>query len=162
MFVLLLCVCTQGAVLGPGQLSGVGVLLLQREVPEAANLAAAQAAHDAGIPVMLVSWLGALGGGRGGEWLTIEPVRHQSCMFTLSLCCAVLKGNVRRSADPVPCCAVLWCGSPVLAEASALVLFAKVLRCAVPCCDVSYAVLCCAVHRMQVAVTGLCPLPCCA
>jgi hypothetical protein len=49
------CLCVQGAVLGPGQLSGVGVLLLQREVPEAANLAAAQAAADAGIPVMLVS-----------------------------------------------------------------------------------------------------------
>jgi hypothetical protein len=57
--------CVQESVLGPGEMSGVGVLLLQREVPEAANLAAAQAAHDAGIPVMLVS-TGALGCGGGG------------------------------------------------------------------------------------------------
>jgi len=41
-------------VLSPGSLSGVGVLLLQREVPEHVNLAAAQAAAAAGVPVLLV------------------------------------------------------------------------------------------------------------
>lgn len=45
----------QGTALTSSALSGVGVLLLQREVPEAVNLAAAQAAADAGVPVMLVS-----------------------------------------------------------------------------------------------------------
>ncbi len=45
----------QGDVLPAGQLSGVGVLMLQREVPEAVNMAAAQAAAAAGAIVMLVS-----------------------------------------------------------------------------------------------------------
>lgn len=40
--------------LSPELLSGVGVLLLQREVPEHVNLAAAQAAAAAGVPVLLV------------------------------------------------------------------------------------------------------------
>lgn len=46
-------------------LSGVGVLLLQREVPEAVNLAAALAAADAGVPVMMVSGSVQL---RGKAW----------------------------------------------------------------------------------------------
>jgi hypothetical protein len=60
----LVCCCVQGAVLDASALSGVGVLLLQREVPYAVNLAAAQAAADAGVPVMLVScsvqWQGGM------------------------------------------------------------------------------------------------------
>lgn len=45
----------QGDPVPAAALSGVGVLMLQREVPESVNLAAAQAAAAAGIPVMLVS-----------------------------------------------------------------------------------------------------------
>lgn len=45
----------QGDPVPAAALSGIGVLVLQREVPEPVNLAAAQAAVAAGIPVVLVS-----------------------------------------------------------------------------------------------------------
>lgn len=77
-------VCVQGAPLRPAVLAGVGVLMLQREVPEAVNLAAAQAAAAAGIPVMLVScrfcWWGAQSDGRLQS--ALELAQEQSTPFS--------------------------------------------------------------------------------
>lgn len=39
-------------------LEGVGVVLLQREIPEHVNMAVAEAAARAGVPVLQV-WIGA-------------------------------------------------------------------------------------------------------
>jgi hypothetical protein len=47
-------ILSQEEPLAAANLAGVGVLLLQREVPEAVNLRAAQAAAVAGVPVLLV------------------------------------------------------------------------------------------------------------
>lgn len=109
---LLLClvdgVCVQGAPLRPAALAGVGVLMLQREVPEAVNLAAAQAAAAAGIHVMLVScrcsWLGPQSGGSGNRVGTraghifsqpdkIDP--HAAVLCCGVLCCQDAGGTDR-------------------------------------------------------------------
>jgi hypothetical protein len=95
-------ICVQGAPLRPAALAGVGVLMLQREVPEAVNLAAAQAAAAAGIPIMLVSGCCCWSGGQsdGTEHPLVYLTQEQRTSFNTKTCavlwCAVLPGCWRH------------------------------------------------------------------